>query len=1178
MNRRVNEILKENLELEPPRLLSSLKEIRLSVQKGRQYQDFFRIGTTEDIKIRGYVYSDDHRIVFASEKFKGTSCKIVYGLDTCGLKENDVINGNIYVVSDIGELCIPVNVTIEDRMPEPFEEIQTLDNFAKMAMHDFRKAFLLYTNEKFISLLKGKNNKYIPLYRGLSENPVTYQHLEEFLIASGKKERISISADKKEKLSYVLGSTIKDTMYIYKSTWGYAHIEVSVKGDFIEVNKRSITSDDFIGRVYGLEFILNRDRLCGRKCRGRIILKTVYETLEFEITASPYEDMELVSSKYRKIRILNLLREYLDLQLKRVDYRTWYEKSSEWLKEIKEESEDFFTLYAEAYLAACQEEKAKLVELLWPIKTGEIVPKKPWEKAVYLYLSKEAGLLPKEDSNIAPMLYAYYKQSPEDFIILELYLRELEAHGYNSPWGLSELEKVYNLGCRSPFLYLRAWKLLSAQESLLRRLSPFMIRVLLFAHKEGLITESLLLRTAFLSENLKKFYPTLYSLLSNAYDEYKRREILEAICRYIMNDDPTDPVYYKWYEKAVEQDIRLTRLYEYYIETRPESETTPLPAAVKLYFSYNSGIGERKKAYLYANIIKDKENDPISYENYEKNAREFASASLKKGRINEYYAVLYREFYPECKTAETAGYIADILFRHRLVLNDPKVRNVIVCHPALRDMRSYPVRDNTAYPDIYSKDACILFEDDKKRRFAATVEYELEPLMDIPALAKSCMYFGMWDTGIQLYVCHEKTWQVDINSKNLMSFWKAAENLYFTREYRDRTRHKLLSYFNKHTEEWNLIRYAESMKELTYAQIEKPAAFDFLVRFGQYDKAFNVVNNLGYEDINIAMLLKLAIEKIKSKPYEADEEILDMAYHIYKKGIFTEEILDYIGRFGGYNAKEAEAVRGDMLSFGMDTYNIEEKYLLISMFTMKTSKNSEEILEAYSKKSGKPYIRAAYMIFLSMLFILKDRKISDTTADRIKDFCKEYENKSIFCILAWIKYKAVRKNITSEETPFIKKLLDDCDRKEIRLGFFKELPDDITAGYNLDDKVFAEASLRSGEKTSIHFRLTNDSEKEVKWRSEPIKECVKGLYSREFLLFFGEGLEYYFTFETGDGPVKTDIKKIEVDEVKTEGRTKYQLINRILKAKKLGAYDKMHAAAKQYLESECFAKKLFEIL
>ncbi len=1178
MNRRVNEVLKENLELNPPELMSSLKEVKLTLQKGQQYQDSFRIGTTEELKIRGFVYSDDHRIVFASEEFKGSSCKIIYGIDTCGLDENEKINGNIYIVSDIGELRIPVDITIEDRMPEPFEKIQTLDNFAKVAMSDFRKAFLLYTNEKFTSLLKEKNTQYIPLYRGLSQNPVTYQHLEEFLIATGNKEPIKISADKQEKLSYILNSSIKDTMYIFKSTWGYTHIDITVQGDFIEIGKKIITSDDFIGKVYGLEIVLNRDKLHGRRCRGKIILSTVYQTLEFEVTAAPYSDMELVSSKYRKIRILKIFREYLGLQLKRVDYRTWYERSKEWVSEIKEETEDFFTLYAEAYLAACQEEKTKLAELLWPVKTGEISPEKPWEKAVYLYLAKEAGILPKEDSNIAPKLYELYKQAPQDFLILELYLRELEAHGFNSPWGLSELEKVYELGCRSPFLYLRAWKLLNAQESLLRRLSPFLIRVLVFAQKEGIITEGLLLRAAFLSENIKTFYPTLYSLLANGYEKYGKKEILEAICRHIMNDNPTDPIYYRWYAMAVEEDVRITRLFEYYIETRPESDTAPLPPAIKLYFSYNFGIGDRKKAYLYASIIKDKDNDPVSYENYEKIAKEFAAASLKKGRINEYYAVLYREFYPECRSVEDAGYLSDVLFKHKIIVNDSKIRNVIVCHPALRDMKIYPVREKAAYPDIYSEDVCILFEDEKKRRFAATIDYKLDELMDIKTLAKSCMYFGMWDTGIQLYICHENVWQVEINSKNLMSFWKAAENLYFTKEYRDQTRHKLIAYFNRHGDEWHLIRYAESMKELTYGQLDKENTFKFLIKYGQYDKAFNLVNSLGYEGINAALLIKLAVHKIKSNQDEADEETLDIAYHIYKTGVYTEEILEYIGKYALLGTRDLEDIIRDMASFGLDTYGMEEKYLLVSMFTMRTSKAGEEIFEDYSKKSGKPHIRAAYLTFLSMLFILKDRMISERTAQRIKTFCEEYENKSIFCNLAWLKYESGKKDITDEEKIFIKKLIANCDKKGVRLSFFKKFPEDIIEGYQLEDKVFAEANLRSGEKTSVYFRLRSETNEDAVWKCEPVEECVKGLYSREFLLFFGEELDYYFTSETKYGVQKTDIKQLEVEESKTKGRTKYQLLNRILMAKKLGASDKMQQAERQYLKSKKFAEEMFEIL
>ena len=126
--------------------------------------------------------------------------------------------------------------------------------------------------------------------------------------------------------------------------------------------------------------------------------------------------------------------------------------------------------------------------------------------------------------------------------------------------------------------------------------------------------------------------------------------------------------------------------------------------------------------------------------------------------------------------------------------------------------------------------------------------------------------------------------------------------------------------------------------------------------------------------------------------------------------------------------------------------------------------------------------------------------------------------------------------------------------------------------------MFAEANLRSGEKTSIYFRLRSDTNKDAVWKSEPVEECIKGLYSREFLLFFGEELEYYFTSDTKDGIQKTDVKQLEVEESKTKGRTKYQLLNKILMAKKFGASDKVQLAAGQYLKSKKFAEEMFEIL
>ena len=1181
MKKRIDDLLNENLDLDPPKLLVSVKEVNVVLKKGEAFQDSFRIGTAQGQKIRGRVASDNHRIVFAKEDFKGSSSTIIYGIDSSGLEENAEISGNIILQTNVGEFFIPVHALVEDKAVNLNDKIENLDDFVRIASKNEREAFRCFADEGFLNLLTGENEKYRPLYRAMSQNPVAYQHMEEFLISCGKKKQVTLSIDKKGEMPYILNSSIKDTLHIYKSCWGYTQVEVQVQGDFIEVEKKLLTSDDFIGRVCGLEFILNRDKLKGRHCIGKIILKTVYEQIEFKIEASPYEKTEQGKRRTRKQKILKILRSYLDLQLKKTDYRTWYTASRQWINEIKKEKQDCFTIFAEAYLAACQEEKERLAEILWPVKNGDIPLKEAWQKAAYLYLAKEAGILPAEERKIAPRLYECYRQAPGDYLILELYLRVLEKQGYDSPWGLSELEKVYNLGCRSPFLYLRAWKLLSRQESLLRKLSPFLIRVLHFAQKEGLLTRGLLMRAAFLSLNLKQFDPSLYQLLSKGYETYPEKEVLEAICRYIMYDRPTDEKYFPWYEKAVEQDVRLTRLYEYYIETRPETLQKPLPMAVKLYFSYTSSISDRRRAYLYACVMKEKETDPLSYENYERPAQEFTDVSLKKAKINEWYAALYREFYSEVKDVESAGYISEILFTHKLVCKNSKVRKVLVCHPALKEMQTYMLNDGIAYIQIYSKDVCIYFEDEKKHRFQSTVNYEMSSLMDIEKLAKSCMLFGVWNTGLQLYCCSEEIWKMEINKFNLRSFWKAAENPDFTRNFRDRIRRRLLDYFQEHSGDWELITYAQNLKELTYGRIDKERTFEILIHFGQYRKAFNLISSQGCEGIKISELLKLADFAIRGKQLEGEEELLDLVYYIYKKGCFTEEILSYLARFGVLSLEATSKLWKNMRSFNMDTYEIEEKFLCLSMFLEKVPTESEEILERYTAKKGKPNVRRAYLIFLAMLYVLKDRDIGGAAARGMKYLCYEKGQYSFFAALAWVKYKAFGDDIEDSEKPMLRKILDSCMKKQIRLDFFHQLPEELIEGYQLEDKVFAQINAPAGSSVEIHYRLEGleaASQTEDKWKNEPMRECIQGLYTREFLLFFGEKLSYYCTVREKEESFDTPVYKLKIEQSEVNGKSKYQLLNRVLMLRSLEEKKKAEEVMEQYLQQEAYAKQMFQII
>ena len=178
-------------------------------------------GAADGRRIKGFAVSDHPRIVLAQERFSGSACTIVYGIDTEGLGGGDEIRGTIVLSTGIEEKKIPVTVTIEHRQIRSTKGyIRTLDDFARLASKDFREAFSVFTRDSFDLMMQREDDSLRSLYQGMSRNPVTYQHLEEFLVTAGKKEQIRLSLNEAKKEFWNLEKSVKDTVYIYKNTWG----------------------------------------------------------------------------------------------------------------------------------------------------------------------------------------------------------------------------------------------------------------------------------------------------------------------------------------------------------------------------------------------------------------------------------------------------------------------------------------------------------------------------------------------------------------------------------------------------------------------------------------------------------------------------------------------------------------------------------------------------------------------------------------------------------------------------------------------------------------------------------------------------------------------------------------------------------------------------------------------
>ena len=275
MKRRMEQLVNGRFEYEVPPLVVTEQEVTLTLDEGKNYRGELHAGAADGRRIKGFAVSDHPRIVLAQDRFAGSACTIVYGIDTEGLHGGDGIQGTIVLSTSIEEKIIPVTVKIERRQIRSSRGyIRTLDDFTHLAARDFREAFSVFTKDGFAAMMQRESDSLRSLYQGLSRNPVTYQHLEEFLVTAGKKEPVRLTLGESKKKFWKLEKSTKDTIYIYKNTWGYVRMEIEVEGDFLEVDKQTVTSENFIGSVYGLEYIVRRDRLGHGRRFGKITVRS----------------------------------------------------------------------------------------------------------------------------------------------------------------------------------------------------------------------------------------------------------------------------------------------------------------------------------------------------------------------------------------------------------------------------------------------------------------------------------------------------------------------------------------------------------------------------------------------------------------------------------------------------------------------------------------------------------------------------------------------------------------------------------------------------------------------------------------------------------------------------------------------------------------------------------------
>lgn len=1176
----MEQLLNGKYEYEVPKMILSEDRIEKIAEMGEHVRGILTVSTDETRKIKGMVTVTNARIVVGTRKFTGTTAQISYGIDVTGMAAGDVCTGAIVLDTDIGEYQVPVQVlVVEEPVKTSRGEMHTLDDFVELFHLNPREAFRFYKSESFAVYLKKTASEHLTLYHGMAENPITYQHIEEFLIGIGKKEPVSIWAELAEQAFLGIKESAKHSLVIHRSGWGYLHIEVETEGDFIEVSKKDITAEDFVGSVYQLDFIIRRDRLYkGSRC-GCIRLKTVYGTEQILITASA-ESSLLTEKKIAEKKIqIKLMQYYLKFCMNRLDKNTWAEKTEDILLPIcqQENTSVFYRLY-QVYVQYLTGDLMAARLSVRELSAHSFVKESLEARAAFLYLSYQLGLLDMERMDLVYRIRTYQQKKQESLLIL-LILLQLDEDVKRTPVKkVYYMENLYDMGCRSPILYLEAYRMLCQDMGYMRQLNEFWKSVIRYVAKEGLFTKEMALCTAHLSGNEHVFTKSMYQILTRAYEKYPLRQILDAICKLIMKGNPGNPEFFQWYELAVEQELKITRLYEYYIETMPGNYQKMLPQVIRMYFAYNNTLSDRKKAFIYANVIRNKEIDKHTYQSYQDNMAQFAREKLQQGKINEDYAVIYQEFIKEIPDQKMADAVARVLFTHRVYCEDKKICSVAVCHGPLKKERMYPCVDGIAYVELYTPDAKIIFQDKLCRRYAGTVPYNVQRLMDIDTYMICCTAFEVNHIGILLHGCEKAKQEGGITLANINLFQKISMQEAFSEEYQMQVRKKLLEYYALHAQEDTLDHYLTRMDCHKFAKVDKVLLIEVLISRGLYEKAFAMICRYGQERVSASSLVRLCSRMIEIMEYAEDEELLLLCLDTYEAGKYDHHVLSYLLKYYEGTLDTMSRIQKSGQAFYLDTYSMEERILIFAMFTRQYIPDGERLLADYIRQGGRETVILAYAAFISYGYYWKQQEMSDFSAELLMNLYKKRANVDKICYLALLKYFGEKESLKGEEEALAEDMLEEFQQEGLRLGLFQKLPQKMLQPYQLNDCIFIEEKANPADKVILHYALQSDDKEPLTFKSEPMKVMYQSVFSKEFILFYGEILTYYITIEHRDNIRKTEKTTVTMKKTDQKGRSRYQLINQMMESYRMKDHRELQAVVRKYLQAERLTKELFPLI
>lgn len=1181
-------------------LTFSCSRIDMEIETGNVLVGSFKITTEEKYKPEGYVYSSDLRMLIRTATFGGLNTEISFQYDATGLVEGSVSEGVISIVSNIGEYELPYTIQVTSTLPVcMLGTVRNLFHFANLSQTNWKEAVALFYSKQFSNILIGNDYQYRNVYKGLSGFKGNELNVEHFLEQARKKTRGTFSANTE---FITLENPTKDitkTIILKTNNWGHSQIDILIEGDFIDVDKYAVIPGEVLEEEseessykyddeendpekIKIKVSIYRDMLHLGKNAGKIIITDFYNRLEIPVTVNMRNKLKQGRNVQRDTR-MKLMKLYMDYRLGKIIKADWIKQCNSLIGTmVVSEPDNVENRLYQVQIMLLEkrfEDARRNLDF-----TGALIATGEYSNDIIGYYNYLSYLSSKDSSNVDELARDNELLHVKDISNWRLawfllYMKKDYTEDVFNRWSL--VKEQYDYGNHSPVLFLEGLSAMLSNDSIMTELSDFELAFLTFTMRHGVMTENIRNRFVFLASREIAYSDEIFNLLTFCYEQDGKDDTLEQICSLLMKGNKIGKEYFIWYARAVDKEIRINRLYEYYIMSIDLNYEGLLPKLVLMYFAYRSNLDYERNAFLYANILKHQEEYQEICNDYKEIIKQFAESEILKGRINEDLAFVYQKVLGErLYEAEYATEYAHMLFLNKITVKRPEFVKLVVVNGYLKEENHYSLYNSQVIIPLVGRNYSIFLEDEYGNRYLDESFYEQEYVVKNTGNIKLVMKAAMLDLYPSIYLAETSGERLTVNEDNEDALVWLSYCDEITETFRINIMVTLLEYYFDKDEIGKLDEFLVRFDPAVLESKDRETIIRIMVARGMYDTAFSWIKTYGVESIDYKILVRLCDRILIRTDLEYDLELLKICQYIFKLGKYDETILKYLILYSGGTTSELKSLWRAADSFDLDVHSLLETMLIQLLYSGTQVGEEENILKEYIARGANLELEKEFLDKLAYDYFVLERKTDVEVFDRLVYYHQMGEKISEYAMLAYLKKSAglyAGQQLGLEERAIVLLFLQYMDQAQIYFPFFMEYRQLWSKLDIYQDRCFIEYRGKEGNKVVLHYVIDKNDNESEEYRKEEMPHMKGGIYVWSYVLFYGERIRYYITEEESRQEKLTASDSLEQNEKRHE-HTDYMfdMINNIVISKDLRDDLTFIQLANEYTKKKHITSSIFK--